>query len=193
MCSWCYGISNELADVWQSYPGLDKDVVLGGLRPGGGDAWTADFKDFLKHHWEDVNRASQMPFSYDLLDRDEYHYDTEPSCRAVTIVKEMAPDKAFAFFKAVQRGFYLESKDPKLVSFYEPICQDLGIDYSQFETRFTSSEARSATAIEFNKARSLGVNSFPTIILRDGDDMHVIAQGFATAKEMKAIIDQHMK
>lgn len=193
MCSWCYGISEELSMVWDSYPDLDKDVILGGLRPGGGDVWDAEFRDFLKHHWLDVQAASGVPFSFDLLDRTSFDYDTEPACRAVAIVKQIAPTRAFQFFKSVQRGFYLEGRDPKEVDFYKSICADLEIDFTDFERRFDTNEARDAVAAEFTTARSLGANSFPTVLLRMEGQIHVIAKGYATAEQMADQINKHLK
>lgn len=38
--------------------GLNFSVHVGGLRPGGGDAWNPAFKAFLRQEWETIHRVS---------------------------------------------------------------------------------------------------------------------------------------
>lgn len=60
MCSWCWGISPALKEVatYCQKHGLDFSVHVGGLRPGGGDAWNSSFKAFLRHEWENIHRVT---------------------------------------------------------------------------------------------------------------------------------------
>lgn len=94
MCSWCWGISpalNQLKSTAEAN-GIPYRIVLGGLRPGGGDAWNEDFRNFLKHHWEEVNQRSGQPFGESLFDLEQFDYDTEPACRAVVAARQLAPE-----------------------------------------------------------------------------------------------------
>ncbi|MEO0573357.1 MAG: hypothetical protein AAF039_16765 [Bacteroidota bacterium] len=81
MCSWCWGISKHLFKLraYQKATQGTFKIVVGGLRPGGGDAWDDKFKGYLRHHWDQVNKTSGQPFGSKLLDRDHFNYDTEPS------------------------------------------------------------------------------------------------------------------
>jgi putative protein-disulfide isomerase len=55
MCSWCYGISKHLILLKNHFSNLEFNIVVGGLRPGGGDVWDEQFKVFIQHHWKEVN------------------------------------------------------------------------------------------------------------------------------------------
>ena len=48
MCSWCWGISPALIQLRNHFA---KDmafrIVVGGLRPGGGDPWNDQMKEFI--------------------------------------------------------------------------------------------------------------------------------------------------
>ena len=72
--------------------GIPCRIVLGGLRPGGGEAWNEEFKGFLKHHWEEVTARSGQPFGDKLFSLDHFNYDTEPACRAVVVARGMKPE-----------------------------------------------------------------------------------------------------
>ena len=190
MCSWCYGIAEEVSQLWQAYPDIKKRLVLGGLRPGGGDPWNENFQDFLRHHWEEVSQRSGQTFNYDILNWEDFNYDTEPACRAVAVTKQIDEDLALPFFRAVQHHFYYENADPKDVTFYKEICEVLKIDYNHFAERFSSTEGKALSAKEFMKARSLGVNSFPTILLVHNGQTHLIASGYETFAYMDQRIRQ---
>ncbi len=194
MCSWCYGISEELSQTVDHFGDRVKlEIVMGGLRAGGGEEWNTSFKDFLRHHWEDVGMKSGQPFKFDLLERAEFDYDTEPACRAVVTIQDIAPDKMLPFFKAVQVGFYVENNDPKEVEFYRDICKKMGIDFSVFSAKFNSSQMKENTIGHFQRSAELGARSFPTLLLEYKGQRHRIAIGYSTYEEMKGRIDKVLK
>ena len=52
MCSWCWGITDQLDRLKNEFKDrLGFEIILGGLRPGGGDAWTPAFREMIKGHW----------------------------------------------------------------------------------------------------------------------------------------------
>jgi len=187
MCSWCWGISPSLIKLRDHFAPeqIAFRVLVGGLRPGGGDPWDDQMKGFLKHHWEEVNKRSGQPFGYELFKLDEFNYDTEPSCRAVVAARPMVKEKEMEFFETIQRKFYVESQDPNKASFYASICDDFNINYGDFISRFESGEIKAETADEFNLNRTWGVRGYPTVILLKGDQLYQIANGFATFDQMK--------
>lgn len=186
MCSWCYGFRGEITKLKEAYAGqMDFSLIMGGLRPGGGDPWNQKMKDFLRHHWEKVAEVSGQAFQYDLLEWDEFLYDTEPSCRSVCVVKSLAPEHAFEFFKAVQYRFYYENKDPKDVSFYEPICQSLGINYDDFRNAFSSEEYKALTRQDFEQSHEWGIRGFPSVVVSWNNRLGLLSNGYAPYPEME--------
>jgi putative protein-disulfide isomerase len=191
MCSWCYGIAEELEQTTKHYKGiLDLEIIMGGLIAGGGEEWNSQFKEFLKHHWEDVGMRSGQPFKFDILKWDEFDYDTEPSCRSVVTIQSIDPDKALLFFKEVQKGFYLKNKDPKLVDFYKDICTRFNIDFELFKSKFDSDEMKAATQQHFQRSQQMGVRSFPTILIEHNGQLHLVASGYSTFEKMREQIDK---
>ena len=190
MCSWCYGIAEELAQTTEHYNDvIDLELVMGGLRAGGGEQWNDKFKEFLKHHWEDVGIRSGQPFSFKLLEKEQFNYDTEPSCRSIVVVQSIDESKALPFFKEVQKGFYLESRDPGTAEFYRSICSKLDIDFDQFKASFQSADMKAKTQQHFAKSQQMGVRSFPTIVLEHKGQLHLVASGYSTFDVMKEKID----
>jgi len=194
MCSWCWGISpalKELAAYCQSH-GLDFTVHVGGLRPGGGDEWTAAFKTFLRHEWENIHRVTGQPFGFTLLDQDAFTYDTEPACRAVVAMERLLKNgpALLAFFSGIQRRFYVEGADPKQPEFYRDLCAEAGVSHAEFLNLFHAPEVRSATLAEFQRCRSWGIRGFPSIVLDAAGRITPLASGYMTAAAILETLDR---
>ncbi|WP_231915308.1 DsbA family protein [Lewinella sp. 4G2] len=186
MCSWCWGISPALNRLERAAEmnGIPYRIVLGGLRPGGGDPWDDEMKKFIGHHWDQVTERSGQPFGRALFERDTFNYDTEPSCRAVVAARTMNPEVESRFFELTQHHFYVLNEDPKDAAFYAPICEELGLDYQEFVRQFNSPEVKAATEQDFRLNRSWGVTGYPTVILRKGNELTALARGFNTFENM---------
>ena len=192
MCSWCWGISpalNQLAAA-AAANGITFTTLVGGLRPGGGDEWNKDFTEFLSHHWEEVSARSGQPFNFDLLETDYFNYDTDPACRAVVVARQMDPAKERRFFELVQHHFYVQNNDPAALSFYQPICNELDLDFEEFVRLFSSQNIIQATRAEFQLHRNWGVRGYPTVLFRRDNELSVIARGFTTFDNMWAAVNE---
>ena len=191
MCSWCWGISPMLIKLRDHYQKreIGYRVVVGGLRPGGGEPWNDQMKDFLKEHWGHVTEMSGQPFGYKLMDREEFNYDTEPSCRAIVAARPLVKEKEMEFFEEVQRKFYVDSEDPSSSNFYASICDKFQINYGEFLNRFESVEVEQETRKEFNLNRQWGVRGYPYVILMHQDQLFLLANGYATFDQMNEQIE----
>jgi len=193
MCSWCYGIAPELDKVKNHFgEKLDYEVVMGGLRPYNTQTMS-ELKSFLTDHWQHVKQASQQPFNYDILNNTSITYDTEPPCRAVVAVRQIDNSKSLSFFKNVQSAFYKDNKNMHLVESYYDALNSVNIDKREFTELFNSDQLKNDVKKDFQMAASLGVNSFPTILLKVGKEYSVIAKGYAKGEEMISLINDYNK
>ena len=169
---------------------LDFELVLGGLRPGGGDQWTPQFREMIKGHWQHVEKASGQPFDYSFFEREQFNYDTEPSARAVRVVRDLAPEKEWLFYKALQRYFYAENKDISDLGVLKTLCDQLEIDTKLFETLFESLGYKQLVMQDFATAQQFGISGFPSVVLQKGEEYYAISRGFSTFENMNTIVEQ---
>lgn len=185
MCSWCWGASKTIqqARKYAIEKGMDFSVITGGLRPGGGDEWTEDFRNFLCKEWKNIADATQQPFTNKLLEREHFNYDTEPSARAVHIARDLWRDsdsndeQLLAFFSTIQYKFYVDGEDPNELEFYRSICEKFALDFEIFAKKFNLADTKKATYEEFKLNRSWGVRGFPSFAIRKGTEVTVIGSG----------------
>ncbi len=192
MCSACWGIANTVNQLpdWVIDQGAQFSILVGGLRPGGGDKWDEGFRNFLRQHWTEVAELSGQPFELGLMDREHFDYDTEPSARAVVVARSMLGEvdasgrQLTSFFQDLQHRFYVLNEDPGELEFYREPVTKLELDFAEFSRRFESQEARSETRAEFMLNRSWGVRGFPSFVLRRGDEVEILGSGFLSLEQV---------
>lgn len=184
MCSWCYGFSNEINDAKKELSGeFDFVLVMGGLRPYNTETM-ADLGDFLKHHWEQVNSRSGQPFSYEILSNKSFVYDTEPPSRAVRVMRELAPQHEFEFFRQIQKAFYVEGKNTGRLQTYLDMLPKFGVDAEVFRAQFESDAMKQAIKADFQLSANMGVRGFPTVLVRYNDQLQMISNGYASSESI---------
>ncbi len=193
MCSWCYGFAPQLDKLVEQYNGkLEIELVTGGLRAYN-QTPIHEMKDFLKEHWEDVNKATQQPFRYEILDNTKVIYDTEPACRAMVVIRNMNPKKEFEFFKRSQQAFYFHNKDLGVADSYYTVLEQLGLDKIDFTKRFNSEEYKNLVKEDFRRAGELGVQGFPSLLFESGGKITVLSRGYTTAENVIELISAAME
>ena len=192
MCSWCYGFAPEITEVKNHFSDLEFKTILGGLRPNGKETM-ADLGSFLKGHWEQVNEASNQPFTYAILDDKSFVYDTEPACRAVVAAREMNPNIEFNFFKGIQNLFYVENKNPGDVSSYTDLVKKFGLDFEKFKELFESEEIKEKTKADFSLASQMGISGFPAVVISKNGELHLAAKGYMKSDQLIKNINKIIK
>jgi putative protein-disulfide isomerase len=194
MCSWCWGIAPALGELQAFCQKLNLSfrVVVGGLRPGGGEPWNQQFTQFLSHHWQEVSKRSGQPFNDSIFSWESFNYDTEPSCRSIVAARQIGNGIDLGFFAAVQRKFYVDNEDPNQPEFYRSICDEFGLDFDEFLPLFESETARAQTIGDFQLSRSWGVNGFPSILMLKDDRVIKITSGYSSFEKMRAIIESEL-
>lgn len=191
MCSWCWGITKHLGKLRNEYKDkLEFGMIMGGLRPGGGELWNDEMKSMLRQHWEHVEEASGQPFNYDLLDWDEFEYDTEPPARAVRVIRDLKPEKELAFYESTQRAFYAENGNPNKIDFYKPLCDQIEVSFETFKALFESDGYKQLVRQDFQYAQQLGVRGFPAVVLQQEDKYTAISMGYSAFEKMKENVEQ---
>ncbi len=191
MCSWCYGFSEEVT-LLKSYADNSNGefkLLMGGLRPDGTETMN-DLAGFLKGHWEHVNKQTGQPFNYAILENKQFVYNTEPACRAVFIVRRLYPDVELTFFKKVQHAFYEKNKATNELNTYVEILNELGLETGEFERLFNDPSSKVDLYQEFKYVSSIGVRGFPSVLLKRGDQVYLLSNGYTTFKNLEKAIER---
>ena len=193
MCSWCWGFAPVMETLLKTRSdNYHFSLVLGGLRTKGEMLWNETSKNYLKSHWKEVSQKSGQPFSYSLFEKDQFEYDTYPACKAVVTVRELfGMNKAFEYLHVLQKAFYVQTQDITNLDVLTDLLKDLGLESVSFKKFFESERAQLLMEHDFAKARSMGANAFPSVVMIDEEGHMVSQKGYRTLFEMQEMLKQY--
>ena len=188
MCSWCWGFTPVIEALRKSDAYIFS-LIVGGLRTKGEMIWDESSKRYLQGHWEQVAKSTGQPFSNALFEKEHFDYDTYPACKAVVSVRELfGMQKAFEYLHAIQKAFYSRGKDITQFEVLIDLLNFIDVDEEDFKTFFKSDRAQLLMEHDFAKARSMGANAFPSVVIIDEDGHMVCQKGYRSLLEMKKLL-----
>jgi putative protein-disulfide isomerase len=183
MCSWCWGFHPIIEELRLNHTDrYTYSLVVGGLRTKGQMIWNTQSKAYLLQNWNAVKVKTGQPFSHTLLNKPAFDYDTYPACKAIITVRELYGDTAsFEYLTLIQKAFYLEGIDiTDINTLTSYIIQDKDAFLSFYQTK----RAELLMQHDFSKARSMGANSFPSVVKIDKDGHMVCLSGYRELEEV---------
>ena len=164
------------------------ELITGGLRPGAAEPLDPGLRQEILHHWQAVQRHTGQAFNFDNALPAGFVYDTEPASRAVVLIKQQCPASVLAFFSSVQEAFYVHKQDVTR----EAVLSELAapyLDAQEFARCFHSPALTEATWQQFELSRRYGVRGFPTLLLDNGAETHLICHGYLPYSDVKSRLD----
>ena len=199
MCSWCYAFGPELATLLDGLPGLQVELVLGGLRAYNTEVMSDTAKDDLMGHWKKVHESTGLPLIDSALEQPGFIYNTEPACRAVVAARTLLPAAALPTFHAIQQAFYAEGRDvtqgDALARIGSDVLNAMGSPTSveAFRTHWSSEDTVLATHNDFVQCKRWEITGFPALVLERNGQLDMVTTGYTRVetliKQMQALVD----
>jgi len=186
MCSWCYGFSPTIQTLYNNTKDKVKwSLVVGGLRVGDEHVVDDARIQFLREHWVEIGERSGQKFSLDILENTGWIYNTEWACRAVVVMRKLAPDQVFAYFAAVQENFYANNLDPSKPETYADEAVNFGVDRDEFLKAYEAADTKEETAGDFLWSQQIGVTGFPSVLVKEGDKLGALTLGYQPLENLE--------
>lgn len=189
MCSWCYGFHGGLEAALQERAGaFGMTLALGALREDT-EPLRPEQKVYLRNAWTRVGEASGRPFTLDLLDRDDFVYDTRPPSRAVAAVRASQPEAAFVYLGAVQAAFYRDNRNVTEAAVLAEIATEVGVDAAPVTAALADPATAEQLLAENTDVARLGVEGYPTLIALTKPRPVVVTHGFRPGPALAEALD----
>jgi len=190
MCSWCWGFAPIIEELRRT---LDDEytfsLLLGGLRTKGEMPWNETSKEYLRGHWKQVSQRTGQAFSDSLFEKEYFDYDTYPACKAVITVRELfGMQSAFVYLHTIQEAFYTRAEDITDEEILIDLLSSVTSNFRLFRTFFESDRAQLLMEHDFAKARSMGANAFPSVVVIDEEGHMVCQKGYRSLLEMQKLL-----
>jgi putative protein-disulfide isomerase len=199
LCGWCYGMSPVINQVQQAFAGrLEVSVLCGGMVRGADAGPIAGSWDYIKNAIGDVEKVADVAFGTPfraLGATGTYRYDSEPPSRAIVAFRQITQDPArtVAFAHAMQAALFRDGHDLNDAATYPALLTPFGVDSTEFQRRFAAPETARAAQQEFAAVARIGVQGFPTAVLRIGEQGYVLARGYQPYEQVRAGLEQLLR
>ncbi|MCU0838073.1 MAG: DsbA family protein [Rhodospirillales bacterium] len=194
MCSWCWGFAPVIGRIAADY-GAQAPVrlIAGGLRIGTTEPMDQRAKDYVRHHWGQVQAMTGQPFDFAFFERRHFLYDTLPACRAAVAMRNLIPDHALEGFAAIQRAFYAENRDVTQIDVLADIAAAAGIDRETFLAVYGSDEVGESLAADLAAVKALDVSGFPALLIADEGGAALLTVGYRSFAALQPLIDRWLQ
>lgn len=182
LCAWCYGMSPVIQQVQARFAGrMVVSVLCGGMVTGEqvgpiGEEWAG-----LVRGVGQVAQVTGVEFGEAfraLGEAGHYVLDSEPPSRAIHAFRQLRQEQAAQFAHEVQQAYFQHGADLRDPATYDALVTPYGLDATDFRAQLASREVIRGTILEFAAVGKIGVQGFPTAILRLGSQGYVLARGY---------------
>jgi putative protein-disulfide isomerase len=90
----------------------------------------------------------------------------------------------------VQAALFHDGQDLNDPTTYNALLRPFGVDVVEFQSRFAAPETARAVQQEFAAVARIGVQGFPTAVLRLGEQGYVLARGYQPYEELRLGLEQ---
>lgn len=170
MCSWCWGFSPVLRGLLARLPpGVEVRRLLGGLAPDSGEPMPPALREKLQATWRRIQeRIPGTEFNFAFWTDCAPRRSTYPACRAVIAARAQGRDYDPAMTEAIQRAYYTRALNPSDDDTLIRLAGELGLDTTAFAQGLSDPATRRQLQAEIDRARGLGIDSFPSLVLEHG-------------------------
>ena len=176
MCSWCWAFKPTWDKVKEALLGKVKvDYLLGGLAPDNNEPMPIETREYVKGNWKRIQgMIPDIRFNYDFWTSCEPKRSTYPACRAVICAKQQHTVFENLMIYGIQKSYYLEAQNPSNDDVLINIAESLGLDTDKFKIDLKSSQVNEILLNEIKLARSMDMNSMPSLVLHINGTLKVI-------------------
>ncbi len=184
MCSWCWGFEKTWHQVKQSLPkSITIKYVLGGLAPDSKEIMSDEMRQYIQKNWLKIQQTIPgTEFNFDFWKHCSPMRSTYPACRAVIAAKNQGLEYELSMLSAIQNAYYLQAKNPSKDSTLIELAHSLNLNIEQFTQDLNSTAAHQQLLDDIALAKSLGITSFPSLLLSGNQGAKPIAIDYNNAK-----------
>lgn len=184
-CGWCHGFSNTLKEFHENHPELPLTVLSGGLffrQPIGNFPHIPEANQRIHQ----LTGAEFGPDYQYLLEDGTFIMDSEAAAIGFAALRSLAPENVYHFASAMQQAFYHNGKSLSDPETYREIAAANGLDPEAIVTLMADKAFNKEALTDFAKVKQLGVSSYPTLLLKKGDELISFGGAAMTAEKLEA-------
>lgn len=196
-CGWCYGFSPVIKKIAAEYKGrFSFEVLSGGMIPAENPRPIAATADYINKAFHRVEELTGIKFGEDYLwhirnpQESDWFPHSEKAAIALSIFKELHPEKQIAFATDLQYALHYEGRDLTDDETYRHLLDKYSINTEDFYIKLYSEGYKEKAHYEFTLCKQLQVSSFPQVLIQITESkFHLVARGYTDYENLFKRID----
>ena len=197
-CGWCYGFSPIIKKIAEEYSfQLDVEVLSGGMMIGENKMPIEKIGPYIQGAYKRVEEVTGIKFGDDFLwhtanpDKSDWVMNSEKPAIALSILKEIYPERQLEFAGDLQYALNYEGRDLDDDEAYRHLLEKYTISEDDFYTKLKSDEYKEKAYYEFALCKQLNVDSYPQVLIQlHSNKFYLITKNFSTYEEVKKGIEK---
>jgi putative protein-disulfide isomerase len=155
---------------------------------------------YIQSAYKTVEEYSGVSFGPDYLwhinnpDLSDWYPNSEKPAIALSIFKEIYPEKQVEFASDLQKALHFEGRDLTDDEAYKHLLEKYSIQPELFYERLKSEEYKEKANYEFALVKQLQVNGYPCVLLQESETkFHLLARGYTPFADLKARLDRALE
>ena len=186
MCSWCWGFEPVRQKLFNAVAdGFEIRRLVGGLAPDSQEPMPMAMQSGLQQTWQRIEQVIPgTSFNYDFWRDCAPRRSTYPGNRAVIAARQQGDRFDEAMTARIQQAYYQEARNPSDDETLIELAEDIGLEVDAFTGSLKSEATQQQLVDEINKARSMGMDSFPSLMVEQGGDLHALMINYTDVDAM---------
>ena len=184
MCSWCWGFTDVYQQLLERLPGeVEIRRLVGGLAPDSDVPMPESMQAMLQQTWRRIE--TMIPgrqFNFEFWHRCTPRRSTYPACRAVIAAREQGEQNDLLMTQAIQKAYYQQARNPSDNETLIELAGEIGLDVERFTKQLLDPNTHRQLLDEINLARSIGIDSFPSLMLEHGDQHYPVLSNYTNVE-----------
>ena len=186
MCSWCWGFTDVYQQLVERLPQeIEVRRLLGGLAPDSDVPMPEPMQAMLQQTWHRIE--TMIPgkvFNFDFWSQCVPRRSTYPACRAVIAAREQGDRYDPIMTRAIQQAYYQQARNPSDNETLIELAAEVGLDANRFASQLLDPQTHQQLLDEINTARSIGIDSFPSLMLERGGQYYPVLSNYSNVDQI---------
>lgn len=173
MCSFCWAfrpVWDEIkSNLEKRTPEIEIINVMGGLAPDSDEPMPDEVRSKVRAAWQYIEQnIPGTQFNYEFWNLQQPRRSTYPACRAVIATKLLDTRLEEQMILAIQQAYYINAQNPSNEDTLVACAEFIGMDGARFTHILRSEECYQAFEQDRALSRSMGISSFPSLVITRG-------------------------